>query len=219
MALSAEQDPIDSKDDPPSVGVVSPPPPMREGAARQLVADYLSERQARVPFPPGLDDFDPRRVNQFISHPLSMLLECYERFGPIFSLRTFHVRQIFMLGPEANHFVLVSGRENLHWREGNFRELLPLLGDGLLTIDGPYHDRARAIMMPAFHHERINAMVAAMAAEAETALDEWQVGDSIDIYEWTRFWASTPTTPARGRRLPTTSSERWRSTRPVCRCD
>jgi cytochrome P450 len=164
----------------------SPPPPLTDNPARLLAEDYLSERRAKVPFPPGLTDFDPRRVNAFIADPLSILLDCYERFGPIFSVRTFHVRQVFMIGPEANHFVLVSGRENLHWREGNFRELLPLLGDGLLTIDGPYHDRARAIMMPAFHHDRINAMVGAMAEEAEAALDRWRVGESIDVYEWTR---------------------------------
>lgn len=162
------------------------PPPVRDRPARQILEDYLSERRARVPFPDGLNGFDPRRANQFIDDPLPMLLDCYQRFGPIFSVRTFHVRQVFMIGPEANHFVLVSGRENLHWREGNFRELLPLLGDGLLTIDGPYHDRAREIMMPAFHHERIMAMVAAMADEAESALDRWRIGETIDIYEWTR---------------------------------
>ena len=165
------------------------PPPLLTNPARQLAEDYIYERRATVPFPPGLTDFDPRRANQFIHDPLPILLELYERFGPIFSVRTFHVRQVFMLGPEANHFVLVSGRDNLHWREGNFRELEPLLGDGLLTIDGDYHDRARAIMMPAFHHERIIAMVGAMAEEAESALDDWEVGSTIDIYEWTRSLA------------------------------
>ncbi|CAN5646305.1 cytochrome P450 [soil metagenome] len=176
----------DASAPPAPAGAVAPPPPMREGATRQLIDDFLSERRARVPFPDGLTDFDPRRVNKFIANPLPILLDCYERFGPIFSLRIFHVREVFMIGPEANHFVLVSGRENLHWREGNFRELLPLLGDGLLTIDGPYHDRARAIMMPAFHHDRINAMVGAMASEVEAALDAWRVGETIDVYEWTR---------------------------------
>src|SRR4051812_14957309 len=90
------------------------PAPLSANPARLMAEDYLSERRAKVPFPPGLSDFDPRRANQFLNDPLPILLQCYERFGPIFSVRTFHVRQVFMIGPEANHFVLVSGRENLH---------------------------------------------------------------------------------------------------------
>ena len=49
-----------------------------------------------------------------------------------------------MLGPEANHYVTVSHPENFHWRESSFGDLIPLLGDGLLTIDDDYHDHARA---------------------------------------------------------------------------
>ena len=48
-----------------------------------------------------------------------------------------------MLGPEANHYVTVSHAPNFLWRDGGFGELEPLLGDGLLTIDGAYHRRAR----------------------------------------------------------------------------
>ena len=36
-------------------------------------------------------------------------------------------------------------------------DLIPLLGDGLLTTDGDYHRRARRIMLPAFHREQIAA--------------------------------------------------------------
>ena len=64
-----------------------------------------------------------------------------------------------MLGPEANNYVTVTHPHNFHWREGSFGDLIPLLGDGLLTIDGGYHDRARRIMMPAFHREQIEAAV------------------------------------------------------------
>ena len=63
-----------------------------------------------------------------------------------------------MLGPEANNYITVSHPENFHWRESSFGDLIPLLGDGLLTIDGAYHDRARRIMMPAFHREQIDGL-------------------------------------------------------------
>ena len=48
-------------------------------------------------------------------------------------MRLLHSRVVFMLGPEANHFVTVAHPENFHWRESSFGDLIPLLGDGLLT--------------------------------------------------------------------------------------
>ena len=113
-------------------------------------------------FPPGPGDFSLARTQQIAHDPLPILLGAYEEHGPIFSLRLLHTRVVFMLGPEANHFVTVAHPENFHWRESSFGDLIPLLGDGLLTIDDDYHDRARAIMMPAFHREQIAASVEAM---------------------------------------------------------
>jgi cytochrome P450 len=127
-----------------------------------------------------------RRTTRFLHDPLSLLLGCYEEYGPVFSMRLFHERFVFMLGPEANNYVLVSNAENFHWREGDFGQLIPLLGDGLLTIDGDYHDRARGIMMPAFHREQIEASVAAMAEETERALAGWRQGETVDVYHWMR---------------------------------
>jgi retinoid hydroxylase len=100
-----------------------------------------------------------------------------------------HSRVVFMLGPEANHFVTVSHPENFHWRESSFGDLIPLLGDGLLTVDEDYHDRARAIMMPAFHREQVEAATEAMTSEADTAIAALPVGEVVDIYEWMRSLA------------------------------
>ena len=91
-----------------------------------------------------------------------------------------------MLGPAANHYVTVSHPHNFHWREGSFGDLIPLLGDGLLTIDAGYHDRARRIMMPAFHHEQIEASVEAMVGETEAAIARSGPGRVVDVYAWSR---------------------------------
>ena len=101
-------------------------------------------------------------------------------------MRLLHTRVVFMLGPEANHFVTVAHPENFHWRESSFGDLIPLLGDGLLTIDDDYHDRARAIMMPAFHREQVAAATAAMAVEAEAAIAALRLGEVVDVYDWMR---------------------------------
>ncbi len=151
-----------------------------------IVSDLRDERRATVPYPPGETRFSLTRTRRFANEPLALLLESYERFGPVFTLRLFHGNVVFMLGPAANHYVTVSHASNFTWRESHFRDLIGLMGDGLLTIDGDFHRRSRRIMLPAFHHEHIAAMADAMVEEVTRALDELQPGASIDLYTWTR---------------------------------
>ena len=140
----------------------------------------------RGSYPPGPQDFSFGRTLRVARDPLPLLLGLYEEHGPIFSARLLHSPVIFMLGPEANHFITVAHPENFHWRESSFGDLIPLLGDGLLTIDDAYHDRAREIMMPAFHREQVAASVEAMIAEARPAIERLRPGQVVDIYEWMR---------------------------------
>ncbi|MGB3099197.1 MAG: cytochrome P450 [Solirubrobacterales bacterium] len=121
--------------------------------------------------------------------PLSVLMPLYERFGPIFSIRALHVVETFMIGPEANRLITVTDRENFGWRDGEMGELIPLLGDGLLTTDGAYHDRAREILMPAFGAERIAAAVESIENETRRSISGWRRGGLVDIYRWSRTTA------------------------------
>jgi cytochrome P450 len=162
------------------------PAQMSDNPARRVAADLLTEWRGRGKFPPGPGNFSIARTHQVAHDPLPLLLSNYERYGPIFSLRLLHTKVVFMLGPQANHFVTVAHPENFHWRESSFGDLIPLLGDGLLTIDDDYHDRARAIMLPAFHREQLGAMVEAMAAEAGTAISGLRPGTVVDVYDWMR---------------------------------
>jgi retinoid hydroxylase len=165
---------------------VARPPQMSANPLRRVFGDIYEEWRGRGKFPPGPIDFSLARTHQIAHDPLPLLLGAYEEHGPIFSMRLLHTRVVFMLGPEANHFVTVGHPENFHWRESSFGDLIPLLGDGLLTIDEDYHDRARAIMMPAFHREQIAASVAAMTAEAEAAIERLPRGETVDVYDWMR---------------------------------
>jgi cytochrome P450 len=165
------------------------PPPAPANPLAVLVRDLRAERGAGVPFPPGLTRFDFGLTRRFANDPLPLLLDCYERFGPVFTLRVFHANVVFALGPEANHFITVSNAANFSWREGHYGDLIPLLGDGLLSIDGEYHRRARRIMLPAFHREAIDAARATMAAETAAALDRVRPGEPFDLYAWTRALA------------------------------
>jgi cytochrome P450 len=167
---------------------VPPPKQPSDNPVVRLLDDVRAEVRVRRrgAYPPGPQDFSFGRTLQAARDPLPMLLALYEEHGPIFSARLLHHPVIFMLGPEANHFITVAHPENFHWRESSFGDLIPLLGDGLLTIDDAYHDRAREIMMPAFHREQVAASVAAMVAEATPAIESLRAGQVVDVYEWMR---------------------------------
>jgi cytochrome P450 len=139
-----------------------------------------------VPFPPGETSFSISRTRRFAADPLDLLLEAYERFGPVFTLRIFHGNIVFMIGPAANHYITVSHAGNFSWRDGHFRDLIALMGDGLLTTDGDFHRSCRTLLLPAFHRERIAASVDLVLAVTEQALGELVPGRRLDLYRWSR---------------------------------
>jgi cytochrome P450 len=172
------------------------PPPLRPyNPFAVMVRDLRAQITTDVPYPPGETSFSMARTRRFANEPLGLLLECYERYGPVFTIRVLHGHVVFMLGPAANHYMTVSQASNFIWRESHFRDLIGLLGDGLLTIDGEFHRRSRQIMLPAFHRERIAASVDVMVEETERALDALEglaaaaATDTVDLYDWTRHLA------------------------------
>jgi retinoid hydroxylase len=168
---------------------VAPPAPRPQNPLTRLVADLNTERVVRkrpVPLPPGEYAFSMVRTRRFETEPLQLLLEFRERYGDVFGMRILYATVVFMLGPEANHFMTVSGASKFEWRTGGMGDLIPLLGDGLLTIDGAYHKRSRRIMLPAFHRDRIAAAGDTMLEETRAAMERWRPGEPVDLYHWTR---------------------------------
>ena len=164
----------------------SVPPALTFNPLLRMAGDLRAELATRGAYPPGDTSFSLSRTHRIATDPLPVLLSAYERYGPVFSVRVLHGLQLFLLGPEANHHVTVSNAANFRWRDGGLGELTPLLGDGLLTIDGAYHRRARRIMLPAFHRDQIAAAAGTMVEEAERALEGWSPGQTLDVYAWAR---------------------------------
>ena len=165
---------------------VAPPPPVPGGVLARLRSDLRWQRAARGQWPPGEISFSLNRTREFEREPLPLLLRLHDEYGPVFSIRLVYAPVVFALGPEANHYITVSHASNFRWRDGGLGDLIPLLGDGLLTTDGGYHRRARRIMLPAFHREQIAAATATMTEEAEAALEGWTPGSRVELYSWTR---------------------------------
>ncbi len=164
------------------------PRPRRFGALAFVVGDARQEaRSLRHGGPPGSLDVNLRRTADMNSgRLLGTLLDLHQRHGAVFQTRVLQHRMVFLVGAPATAYVLLEHPEHFHWRDGHFGQLVPLLGDGVLTTDGAYHDRARRLIMPAFHRARIDAAVEIMARESVSGCASWIPGETIDVYQWTR---------------------------------
>jgi cytochrome P450 len=162
------------------------PPEMR--LLQRIADDIRRERRVRrrARLPPG--DTAPSWANtrRIISDPLGLLLEHERRFGPVFTIRLLHEPIVWAVGAEVNHQILVTDFDAFSWREGRFADLWPLLGDGMLNIDGAYHRDFRMLMLPAFHREYVAGVAETMIDEAIAAADALREGQVVEIYHWTR---------------------------------
>ena len=77
------------------------PAPVERNPLKLLAEDARKERHAvrTVGLPPGDTHFSWPRTQRFAKNPLPVLLDLYQRHGPVFSVRILHGVTVFALGP------------------------------------------------------------------------------------------------------------------------
>ena len=58
-----------------------------------------------------------------------------------------------------------------------------MLGHGLLTSEGPHHQRQRRLIQPMFHHDRLTAYAETMEELAGSTVASWAPGEPFDVRE------------------------------------
>ena len=88
------------------------PPPVSTNPLLRVAYDLRAELRAPAPFPPGDVIPSVRRTHRVIADPLGLLLDAYERHGPVFSLRVLtHARRVHARpGGQPPHPRLARGR-------------------------------------------------------------------------------------------------------------
>jgi cytochrome P450 len=88
---------------------------------------------------------------------------------------------VFLLNdPEMIKDVLVTHHQN--FMKGRGLEMTKrLLGDGLLTSEGEFHQRQRRLAQPAFHRQRIASYGTVMTGYCVRLQERWQAGTVLDI--------------------------------------
>ena len=92
--------------------------------------------------------------------------------GDVFRLNLPGFAPVFLIGPAANRFVLVTARDQLRWRLES-DPIDRLLRDGLLVTDGMLHDDMRRVMSPALHRQALPGYVAQMVHITDAITARW----------------------------------------------
>ncbi len=164
------------------------PAPMETRLLARIADDVRRERRIRrrAPLPAGSLAPSWAHTRRIIDDPLGLLLEHERRYGPVFTIRLLHEPIVWAIGAEVNHQILVGDFDAFQWREGRFADLWPLLGDGLLNVDGPYHRAFRMLLVPAFHREYVAMVSQTMIEQALAATEALHEGQVIELYHWVR---------------------------------
>ena len=131
--------------------------------------------------PPGPKSRLPfQTARQFRRDPIAYLRSMAREYGDIVAFRVGPQPMLLLNHPDLIRDVLVTNPKLFHKGRG-LQRAKRLLGEGLLTSEGPVHLRQRRMMQPAFHRQRIAEYGRVMASEAERATRWWQNGETVDV--------------------------------------
>jgi cytochrome P450 len=135
--------------------------------------------EAMLKTAPGPKTWFPlKRVFAFQKDPIALLSRLKEH-GDLAQMRM-ALRVFLVSDPELIRQVFLPLSDRMSKGRALERAKI-LMGDGLLTSEGPLHTRQRRLIMPAFHRGRIALYAAVMIELAAKVRDSWQEGQEIDL--------------------------------------
>ncbi|UCC61970.1 MAG: cytochrome P450, partial [Anaerolineae bacterium] len=111
---------------------------------------------------------------------LAALRVFHEELGDVFGLSLGAFKPVFMVGPEACRYVLVTARHDLLWRPGH-DPVAKLLRHGLLVEDGESHDTLRRQLNPSLHRKMLGGYVEAMWRDTDLVTAKWSPNKPVDM--------------------------------------
>lgn len=119
--------------------------------------------------------------------PSELMAQAVQQYGPIFR-RVIQrgdgqdLELLYLVGPEANRFVLHTHREYFSHDLGWTPLVGELLGHGLLNMDPPEHTRHRALMNPAFTSAYMSAYLPLMNRVIQQRTRSWVEKGEVDLF-------------------------------------
>src|SRR5919204_2386888 len=133
-------------------------------------------------YPSGPYSLSPSKLlRQFINNPITMLMKISHTYGDISHFKFGRQHVYLVNNPQYIENILIRDHKNFIKSRG-LQVSKRLLGEGLVTSEGEYHDKQRRIIQPAFHPNRIKSYGHIMVDYAERISERWQDDMVIDIH-------------------------------------
>jgi len=142
-----------------------------------------SSSSSSIEYPPGPHSILPNKLlREFIHNPVKTLMDIAYRYGDIAHFK-FGRQHVYLLNnPNYIEDVLIRNYKNFIKSKG-LQVSKRLLGEGLVTSEGEYHDRQRRIIQPAFHPNLIKKYGEIMTVYAVNICEQWEDGITLDIHK------------------------------------
>src|SRR5215469_712581 len=136
-----------------------------------------------IEYPPGPHSILPNKLfRQFMRDPLKTLTNIASTYGNICHFK-FGRQNIYLVNdPNYIEDILIRNYKNFIKTRG-LQVAKRLLGDGLVTSEGEYHDRQRRIIQPTFHPNRIKGYGGVITSHAIRMCERWKEGTTLDIHK------------------------------------
>lgn len=113
-------------------------------------------------------------------NPLQFLTDTHARHGDFVLMSSLGRRTFSTTNPELIRDMFVT-HGNSFGKGRGLRTAGRILGQGLLTANGPLHLRQRRLVQPAFLKQRLDGYARAMVSAAEQRMQGWQPGQCLDL--------------------------------------
>jgi cytochrome P450 len=133
-------------------------------------------------YPPGPTYKMPGKlIRQFIHDPIKTLSTISQKYGDVAYFKLGPKQHVYLINnPDYIEKMLIYDHRN--FKKGKRLQIAKsLLGEGLVTSEGDFHNRQRRLIQPIFHSRQIMTYGKIMTDYAIRFRDRWKNEDTIDI--------------------------------------
>ena len=154
-----------------------------------MVTASLSLRSAgsgkRPPSPPG--HWLLGHLNDLKQDPIGMLVRARSAYGDIVRFKLWSLDAVLLSHPDYIHDVLQKKHGIYDKNLEPFKRLSTILGQGMLTADGPSWEHQRDVAKPAFNQREVETFGPAIAASTADLVERWdgiaEEGGIVDMHK------------------------------------
>ena len=138
-------------------------------------ADVRAEPPRPPPSPPPF-----HKLRRFVAQPHLVVHEMLAEYGDLVRWRGLY--DIYVVNhPDFIRTVLSRSHEHFSKRIIDYRVMSGVMGDGLVTSDGPLWARQRRLMQPVFSHRNVAGFDATINGLTSSLMDEWDTRTGGEI--------------------------------------